>query len=56
MEFFEADVLVKGHHIFVSSNLVKNPKYVRYAWSDTPEPTLFNSEGFPSSSFMVEVD
>jgi len=54
MEFFEADVSVKGNHIFVSSQFVKNPKYVRYAWSDTPKATLFNGDGFPASSFMVE--
>ena len=56
MEFFEADVSVKGNHIFVSSQFVKNPKYVRYAWSDIPQATLFNSDNFPASSFLHKIE
>ena len=54
-QFFEANVLLKEKYIYVSSDIVKNPKYVRYAWSDTPEASLFNSEGLPASSFMIDV-
>ena len=56
MKFFKADVSIKKNHIFVSSKFVKSPYYVRYAWSDTPEATLFNSEGFPASSFNIKVE
>ena len=55
MEYFKANVLIEKNHIFVSSDFVTNPKYVRYAWSDMPNATLFNTEGFPSSSFMIEI-
>ena len=55
-QFFEGIVLINKDHILISSDFIKNPKYVSYAWSDTPEATLFNSDGFPASSFMMEVD
>ena len=55
-QFFEGIVLINKDHILISSDFIKNPKYVSYAWSDTPEATLFNSDGFPASSFMIEVD
>ena len=55
-QFFEGIVLINEDHILISSDFIKNPKYVSYAWSDTPEATLFNSDGFPASSFMIEID
>jgi sialate O-acetylesterase len=55
-QFYKGNVLVNRDHILISSDLIKNPKYVSYAWSDTPEATLFNSDGLPASSFMIEVD
>ena len=54
-QYYEANVLVKKNIIYLTSEFVTKPKYARYAWSDTPKATLFNSEGFPSSSFMIEV-
>ena len=39
-------VLINKDNILISSDFIKNPKYVSYAWSDTPEATLFNSDGF----------
>ena len=56
MEFFKADVSINMNQLFLSSPMVKNPSYVRYAWSDTPQATLFNKDGFPASSFMLEVE
>ena len=55
-QFFEGIVLINKDNILISSDFIKNPKYVSYAWSDTPEATLFNSDGFPASSFMIEID
>tara|TARA_Y100001970_G_scaffold104874_1_gene131294 strand:+ start:7564 stop:9570 length:2007 start_codon:yes stop_codon:yes gene_type:complete len=56
MRFFDANISIDKNYIFVSSQFVKNPKYVRYGWSDTPEATLFNSERLPASSFMIEIE
>jgi len=55
MKFFKADVSVKNNSIFISSPFVNDPVYARYAWSDTPNATLFNSDGFPASSFELEI-
>ena len=55
MEFVEAEVSVEMNYLLLSSQKIKNPRYVRYAWSDTPEATLFNGDGFPASSLMLEI-
>ena len=55
-DWFKATVVIEQNKIALFSQNVKNPKYVRYAWSDTPQATMFNGEGFPSSSFILEVE
>lgn len=55
MNYTEANVLVDSSALFLSSPYVKEPLYVRYAWSDTPKATLFNSDGFPASSFELKI-
>ena len=55
MIFFKANVSVEENSIFVSSPFVKDPKHVRYAWSDTPIATLTSGDGFPASSFKIEI-
>ena len=55
MEFVEAEVSVNMNYLLLSSQKIKNPRYVRYAWSNTPEATLFNGDGFPASSLMLEI-
>ena len=46
------DVYKKFVQLF--SKEVSNPKYVRYAWSDTASATLFNIEGLPGTPFSTE--
>ena len=53
-KYFEADVVNQNDFLEVFSDNVKNPIYVRYAWSDTSSASLFNSEGLPASSFSTE--
>ena len=55
MNFLKANVRVEENNIFISSPLIKHPKHVRYAWSDTPMATLFSGDGFPASSFKIEI-
>ena len=38
------------------SEFVNEPKFGRYAWSDTSSASLFNMEGLPASSFTTESD
>jgi sialate O-acetylesterase len=53
-EFVEADAQIDGNTIVVSSEKVKNPVAVRFAWSNTAVPNLFNKEGLPASSFRTD--
>lgn len=45
---------IEGDKIKVYSSAVLSPKYVRYAWRDQSEASLFNKDGLPASSFTSE--
>jgi len=53
--FVKADVELKGAALLLWNDSVKNPEYVRYAYSPNPEMVLFNQEGLPASPFTTEV-
>lgn len=47
---------VKQEKLIVDASVVKDPKWVRYAWADNPEgANLYNTAGLPASPFEVEV-
>ena len=52
--YLESDVNVYKNFLQLSSNYVQNPKFVRYAWSDTAKAILLNIEGPPASPFSSE--
>ena len=52
--FVPADAKISGDKVIVSSEAISHPKAVRYGWSDTAEPHLFNKAGLPASSFNTE--
>lgn len=52
--YLKAFATIVGNTVELSSKLVSNPKYARYAWSDEAEATLFNNEGLPASTFTTE--
>jgi sialate O-acetylesterase len=52
--FFKATAKIEGNSIIVRSKEVKNPVKVRYGWSNTATPDLFNKEGLPTSSFRTD--
>jgi sialate O-acetylesterase len=52
--FVDADAKIDGATIRVHSASVKNPVAVRFAWSNTAEPNLFNKEGLPASCFRTD--
>ena len=56
MKFFKANTSVTRNKVILYSKNVNLPEYVRYGWSDTPQATLFNSSGFPASSFLQKID
>ena len=52
--FHPAKAKIVGNTVVVSSTKVKNPVAVRFAFTDTAEPNLFNSEGLPASAFRTD--
>lgn len=54
-QFVWAKAAIEGNNIIVSSDKVKNPLYVRYAWADNPvHPNVYNKEGLPASPFRTD--
>jgi sialate O-acetylesterase len=52
--FRQARVVVDGKKLLVSHPDIADPVAVRYAWTDTPEATLFGVNGLPASSFRTD--
>ncbi|QCR22129.1 sialate O-acetylesterase [Pontibacter sp. SGAir0037] len=55
-QFVKASAKIQGSTIVVQAKQVKKPVAVRFAWSNTAEPNLFNAEGLPASSFRTEAE
>lgn len=53
-QFHEAEALIDGDSVVVSSARVPKPVAVRYAWTNAPTATLFNGAGLPASSFRSD--
>ena len=49
--FHPAEAVVEDNTVVVSSPEVRTPKAVRFGWSNTAEPNLFNGAGLPASCF-----
>ena len=52
--FYAAKAKIINDEVHVSSDQVKDPMNVRYAWQDKAKASLFNSAGLPASSFTTE--
>jgi sialate O-acetylesterase len=52
--FKAAVVRVHGRRLVVTNPEIPNPAAVRYAFSNTPEATLFNTAGLPAPSFRTD--
>jgi sialate O-acetylesterase len=53
-KFVWASATIEGNEVVVSSDKVKAPVAVRYAWGSSPECNLFNKEGLPASPFRTD--
>lgn len=53
-EFYEAVATIDQNTVLVHSEKVSDPVAVRFGWSDTAEPNLFNQEGLPASPFRTD--
>ena len=53
-EFYPAEAKIVNNTIVVTSDKVKSPVAVRYAWANNPEgANLYNKEGLPASPFRT---
>ncbi|HEY4936524.1 MAG TPA: sialate O-acetylesterase, partial [Puia sp.] len=53
--FVWAQTKIKDNQVIVWSDEVKEPKYVRYAWSDEPvNPNLYNKANLPALPFRTD--
>ena len=53
-KFYPAKAKIVGNSVVVSSSEVKEPLAVRFAFSNTALPNLFNKEGLPASAFRTD--
>lgn len=53
-KFVPATAKIDGQRVEVSSPDVKNPKHVRFAWDDSAQPNLVNSDNLPASPFRTD--
>ena len=52
--FYEAKIKIKEDHVLVSSQQVRIPKYIRFAWGNFSQSNIFNKANLPASSFTTE--
>jgi sialate O-acetylesterase len=50
----EADAVIDGNDVIVSSKTVTTPEAVRYGWAHSPRCNLYNSEDLPASPFRTD--
>lgn len=53
-KFVAASARIEGDQVVVWSDEITDPREVRFAWSDTATPNLFNSFGLPASPFRTD--
>jgi len=53
-KFHRAKAWIDGGDVLVSSEDVRSPLAVRYAWADSPDCNLYNLDGFPASPFRTD--
>ena len=53
-KFFPAKAIIEKNTIKVSAKEVKNPIFVRYSFSNTAIPDVFNQSGLPLSTFEIK--
>ncbi|MBN1698478.1 MAG: sialate O-acetylesterase [Spirochaetales bacterium] len=54
MSFVPAEAVIEGDTVIVRGVGVEHPAAVRYAWSGTASPGLFNREGLPARPFRTD--
>lgn len=52
--FQDAKAVIEGNKVIVSSDKVKKPSNVRFAWDEAAMPNFFNNEGLPALPFRTK--
>ena len=52
--FVPASAKIENDTVVVTSANMPHPRFVRYAWENAPQATLFNKDGLPASTFTSE--
>jgi len=52
--FYNAEAMIQGDTIVVSSSQVAKPAAVRFGWANYPVVNLWNKEGLPASPFRTD--
>ncbi|MGA2217177.1 MAG: sialate O-acetylesterase [Terracidiphilus sp.] len=50
-KFVPATAKIDGNTVVASSDMVTEPRFVRYGWANAPQCNLFNGAGLPASPF-----
>lgn len=53
-KYLPAKARIAGDRVEVFNSDITSPEFVRYAWRNDSEATLFNKEGLPASTFTSE--
>jgi sialate O-acetylesterase len=54
-KFVWANAIIEGDNVIVWSDVVPEPRFVRYAWADNPQgANLYNKERLPASPFRTD--
>jgi len=53
-KFVPANASIEGDKVIVSSPSVPNPVAVRFTWTESAVPNLFNAEGLPAAPFRTD--
>ena len=52
-DFVEANAVIDGNSVVVSSEKIADPAAVRLGWNELAEPNLMNVDGLPASPFRT---
>ena len=53
-KFVPAKAVIEGNSVLVSSDEIDDPQAVRFGWSDSTQPNLFNSADLPAAPFRTD--
>lgn len=52
-DFVEANAVIDGNTVVVSSDKIAEPAAVRFGWNEIAEPNLMNADGLPAGPFRT---